>query len=984
GQNDLYISSGDVTMFVGTVTVTPGELASMELQIDETQFVGIPLLGEPVIILYDAFGNLKTDFDVNVNPINLQASSGFSMYLDDPASQVGGIVSLSEYNLIVGLNSEMIQIQAQSNSVRSNFEYIALNRYDLVDVLNSENESLTQISAGETPEVSVVVVNNGNQVTDSLLNLKAFYQSDPSNSVTMNYDLSLSTLEIPDSLSLVLPMNPNSGTSDELLVIATSQFNINGDIVQTIDTLSRAIEVIGNVEISFAEGSFKPDSAFANSNFSMSFDIDINGDVPQIDTSFVTIELLKQNDTAVLSGIFNNFISPVEILEDKIRYANLTGKIVTETAYSNGYYPIRLSYYFISGNSITSFSEVVDSMYVFFENGLSLVKGSLTPKVVYAGENVSFEFKVKLESSLTFDYYEATSTFRIYDENYSTSTNLFLESDHLYPGENMLRSSVISIQPNQVGSELYAEASFSFSIPGINDTLEFKTVFTDSSLPILVYSAPIVQIVDLEINAPNSPKVNTNQQLTMTALVANVSEQPVTDLDVQLVAVDEASSIDNPYQTISTILPNDTATVVFNVTAAAGSNLLPESFRVDILSSDVTQIPPLNNSAYLFIEDPASLELSYRINGISNVEELIVNHSDLINLSFRVLNVGTAKTAGGEYEFNISGLSGGDVNYVGSLIVDSLLDFSFTAPAIDTVLEFDFIITELPIDINSDTPTDIDRDSLQFRIVVLSDETELTVESNIVNSNLVNPDVQKRFIDVTFNNSGASLLNDIEVNKIEFSLFDVNYSEIDVRSVLNIGRSGFFESDFKLTNATSGGNKVTFWFDDFIVPVQQNRTISLLLEFKESAISSVILESFVNQISAVYYSGTNTGLPVTVRTVSGSEEFVSIQIVIKGSTLEESFVISDNPFNPEDQPALFSYQLPDDGEVEFRIFTLTGEEVYAKIIPAGQEGAQQGENMLEWDGKNNSGHMALNGVYIVSILNTQTGEYTRKKIALVK
>ena len=70
--------------------------------------------------------------------------------------------------------------------------------------------------------------------------------------------------------------------------------------------------------------------------------------------------------------------------------------------------------------------------------------------------------------------------------------------------------------------------------------------------------------------------------------------------------------------------------------------------------------------------------------------------------------------------------------------------------------------------------------------------------------------------------------------------------------------------------------------------------------------------------------------------------------------------------------------------VEFRVFTLTGEEVYAKDLPEGSEGARLGENDIPWDGRNNAGHMVRNGVYIVSIKIVRTGEYARMKVAVVK
>ena len=981
GESRVQVSGGGQTITAGLVTVTPGELARMELQIDETQFVGVPLLGDPAIILYDAFNNLKTDFDLTETPIYLQTDE-FSMYLDNQESQVGGVVRLNYYDIY--FTQPVVSVQAIFGDVSTGIIDVYVNIYEILTVLNSENESLVQVQNGEATEAKVVVVNNGNLVTDSLLNLRAYYESDPANFVTMNYDMSMSMVGIQDSLNLILPATSNNGT-DELIVIATSHFDYEGDVYQTVDTLTREVNVIGNVDIMFSSGSFLPDTAFAGTNISVSFDIDYTGSIVQIDTSYTTIEILAKDDTAALFTVYQGFVSPSEFTENQIRFEGVQGRIEQMDNYANDFYPVRLSYHILLGNNLISISEeVVDSMYIYFDNGISLIDGTLSPTVVYAGTNVSFEFKVNLDSYFPYKYVGQSSSFRIFDENYSTSTNLFLDTDSLQPGENMLRSASISIQEDQIGGELLAEAVLRFTIPGTIDTLEFRTSFTEASLPIRVFKAPTVQVIDLEIVAPNAPKVNTSQELKMVATITNTAEQPVLRLDVHLVTIDYASTIHNSTQTIAIIQPNDTVQVEFDVTAAETENLLPESFRIDILSTDVIEIPPVNNSAFLFIEDPAMLELSYRVNGVSNVNEIIVNHSDMINLSFGILNVGTSKTTSGQYELDITGLPSGSLHFDGVISVDSLLDFSLVAPSLDTVINFDFVVTDHPLDVNTNAPAIIDRDTVQFRVVVLSDETELTVETNIVNSNLVNPEVQKRFADLIFNNTGSTLLNDIKLNKIEFALFDINYSEIDVRSVLNIGESGFYDGSFKLTNATTGGNKVTFWFNEYVIAAQETKTISFLLQFKETEIKSVIVESFVNQIDALYDSGPNTGFPVLVQTISGSEEVISLQIVIKGTSLEDSFIISDNPFNPETRPALFSYQLDKEADIEFRIFTISGEEVFAKIISAGQEGAQAGENMLEWNGKNNSGHMVLNGVYIASILNKATGEYTRKKIALVK
>ena len=51
-----------------------------------------------------------------------------------------------------------------------------------------------------------------------------------------------------------------------------------------------------------------------------------------------------------------------------------------------------------------------------------------------------------------------------------------------------------------------------------------------------------------------------------------------------------------------------------------------------------------------------------------------------------------------------------------------------------------------------------------------------------------------------------------------------------------------------------------------------------------------------------------------------------------GASLAESFVIENNPFNPLEQPAVFAYDLEVPSRVEFRVFTLIGEEVYAEDV----------------------------------------------------
>ena len=85
----------------------------------------------------------------------------------------------------------------------------------------------------------------------------------------------------------------------------------------------------------------------------------------------------------------------------------------------------------------------------------------------------------------------------------------------------------------------------------------------------------------------------------MLAKIINQSNNLIDSLTVHLVSVEEASTIHDPIKVLTGIQPLDTIEVLFDVTAADTRNLLPESFRIDILSKNVQEIEPVNNSSFL-------------------------------------------------------------------------------------------------------------------------------------------------------------------------------------------------------------------------------------------------------------------------------------------------------------------------------------------------------------------------------------------------
>lgn len=91
-----------------------------------------------------------------------------------------------------------------------------------------------------------------------------------------------------------------------------------------------------------------------------------------------------------------------------------------------------------------------------------------------------------------------------------------------------------------------------------------------------------------------------------------------------------------------------------------------------------------------------------------------------------------------------------------------------------------------------------------------------------------------------------------------------------------------------------------------------------------------------------------------------------------------------NPFNPQrGQSAHIDYGLTKDAPVKIYVYTLLGDLVWSKDIPAGAEGGHTGVNSVLWNGNNDNGVQVANGGYI-AIVKVDGQEKFRFKIGVYK
>lgn len=137
-----------------------------------------------------------------------------------------------------------------------------------------------------------------------------------------------------------------------------------------------------------------------------------------------------------------------------------------------------------------------------------------------------------------------------------------------------------------------------------------------------------------------------------------------------------------------------------------------------------------------------------------------------------------------------------------------------------------------------------------------------------------------------------------------------------------------------------------------------------------------------NQISA--QDEPQSAAPIGVRTVSGQfDKFDTFRVTSLGLPSEGigNVIIYPNPFSPSEETT-FEYFLANDEDAKIVIYDLFGNLVLIRDIPAGAEGAHQGQNLVPWDGRNGDGEVVANGGYIVRIL--VGGKEVTEKVGVAK
>ncbi len=961
-----------------TSTAAPNAtVTTIVLSISPDQVVGQPFQKSATILLLDSASNLVTDYDLAANPITLTISSGLitPAVLSDPALMTGGVINfLPALCTYIGATGK-IPISASNGTVTSEPVIVSFSGYDIVEVTDFKGDSIVEVYQGLPTTVRVTVRNRGGLTAVSNPSVRSYFKAG-GGSVQVFFpghaDGTIDTVTMIDTAFVPVIV-------DTLIVQLDARYRIGLDEFLTADTVRLPVYVKTPATVTIAAGSIDPDSVYASENFQLGFEVQTTGFSGPIDSTRVRLELAPNAVDPAIAQVYAGSPAYSIFLGGIITYSGLSARVQPLNGLAPGWYAVRAEYHLFSGASEFVLEDVhPDSLYIIPRSGPEYVAGSFDPDTVAAGAEASFQFVLVFADGANLQVESGSGTFSIVGYGFEATVNLMIPGDTLFSGNNIVTTENVFIPANQLGNTLTVSAELRYRRFGSPIYLTFSTTFNDQAVQVQQF--PQIQIVSLDCVAPNGNKVNTNQPFRMHARIANVSQSPAANLVYRLTS--DGTTIDSLLQTISLIPALDTSDLYFDLVASASANSA-EIFSVNFVSGNAGRLPPVDNIALVAIQTPATLVLSRTVVPPNNG---FVAQGATFSLVVAMTNLGLADISVGEYRLSTGGIDFGLApdDTLGEISGDMTRNFTFRAPLLDTSVQITFTVTQKPTDLNTGTTAVFQDSSFSFTITIASTESRLIVATeSVIDRPLMEGELTSLFT-IRLRNSSGSSANAMQLDSIIMLFTDQSGHHVPVDHLISVATCGLFEGDQEISTEYPYADSLRLAVDSLRLEPLEERLLSFVAAARDGTDGSFAIALDSAGVFASYATGPNAGSRVVPSAPAPGQLILDIVCATGGRTLEHSFMVENNPWHQETSPARFAYSLEADSPLEFRIFTLTGELVHSVIIDQNSALGQAGSHVLEWDGRNDRGKVVLDGVYIVQITNTRSGERARLKLAVLK
>jgi hypothetical protein len=977
GSAQFVLSIDTITVNSTEVIVKNNEVDHFEFELSSPQIVGVPFSSPALVTALDRYDNLVADFNAEEDTVTILADDGGEILNGDighDSAFVNGVCNLTQFEVAYNGSARFLKFEVQSRSGVTGFsETVEINASSIERLDLSE----TSLFRGDDFSASITVSNFGSLplTIDGLALISSQGVINPDSIIPAIPDQVSGNSSVTYEVYSSIPLTFVSGMVQ--FKAGFSGFYNQQPVTDTTGYLD-SLRILSQQEATYVEESFTP--AVVSRGYTYAFRLALKnlGDNVISLTQESYLHFASETDT------FSTFLDVPTFLPAGGDEVNLffASELISEEFLSSSY-SIDLFLFGLQGGS--AYSEeltLTDSIKVETPPEIIFVTGSLSPKLIYRGEEMipSLQIENIAEAIMIAD--PDLTRLELSSNGRRIIFSLAGVDNTISPGMNTL-----NFNSNRIPSDFpVTNNSFTLHLNGFANGIfeSFDLSLGDDLVSILEQGA--VQIIRTENLSENTPWVNTEQQFSISVQVRNLGQEELNNILIELEA--EQSIIVNDSLMIDELLPDEIDSVVFIVIASESTNPA-EIFRATVLSSfgAETGMPgiimnPADNTAVATIQVPALIETSLRIVSPPDALDGIINPRQTFILDAMFTNLGEAKVDLGMARLTLpSGFDSDDALSM-AFEIDDPLSWTVTAPSSATDVEISVEIVSPPNDLNTMQPAEIQNGTAQVSVSIDEQLPHVIIRSQFEPYDLIFPGQSLTLVNLELATDNTFPGRNALLGGIEFSFTDRQGRAIDLEHLLLSSTVLYEDISF---NGIFSGNRLSFEFGENIT---FDDLVSAEISVEAVIASSTTEENFIisidsSQVQTFDYSFQTIGSKLRVLGQSGSVFNIEKSYGAVPADFNESFYNYPNPFNPRSEQTTIVYYLPIDSDVNFDIYTLIGEKVFSTVIFAGSSGGLGGRvNQFFWNGRNGDSSPVREGVYIAVL--TYSGGEARTKIAVVK
>jgi len=506
-------------------------------------------------------------------------------------------------------------------------------------------------------------------------------------------------------------------------------------------------------------------------------------------------------------------------------------------------------------------------------------------------------------------------------------------------------------------------------------------------------------------------KVSTGQVFTVKVDVTNTGElvNQMASLYIPFAGFDVPDSASKPITN---------GTVSWQVTAPA---TIDSSMDIDNIKIKISGLDPNQNRTYsdsinrsLRLDRKALLQLDLRIISPSSALDGRLAYGQSFTVRGTVTNAGDANILGNGTIKLSRGVSDililNNTDSVQTFNSDTLTrSWTLQMPGREVTSNISLGFQSLPYDENTGSSAAVDPNASVSSISVSTvDKTIIAMRDNTIQPDSINYSQNTTnipIIAIRLENSDAGPYDLVNIDNMKLTLRERSQPGVPLVNPsahvnrIRIVNKAYYVSqpenssiptefaDITISDVISDTMTIAFNLDTLNLEPDSTETLVIYLDLNPNS-SNISFSLKVEEIYA-YLKTEDNSRENKVRVIdrngtefAQSNQGLSSLISVVSTNEDDKFSNYPNPFGQDEDFTSFAFFAPEAGNAEIKIYTLMGGLV--RTLNAGTVEAQQFySRKVSWYGKNQKGHLVLNGVYI-AVLSINGNSYYKTKIAFIK